>query len=76
MKKRDYSRLCRLFVHFSPSRALNNFLIGEGCVFGARKNALCRNCVNFRKGEGAADAFFRGLKDGMNQKREEAANNG
>jgi hypothetical protein len=40
-------------------------------VGGARKNALCKNCVHFYKGEGVADAFLRGLKDGMNQKREE-----
>lgn len=71
MKKRDYSRLCRLFVDFSPSRGLHNFLTGEGCVGGARKNFLCKKCVHFYKGEGVADAFLRGLKDGMNQKREE-----
>lgn len=71
MKKRDHSRLCRLFVSFSPSRSLKNYLTGEGCVYGARKNALCKRCVHFLKKEGVADAFFRGLKDGMNENREE-----
>lgn len=63
MKKRDYSRLCRLFLSFSPSRALYNVAKGEGCTFGARKNALCKHCVNFYKGESLADV--------MNPKREE-----